>query len=115
MTITGAKNAKLICIKDDNSDYEIAPEEKRIQIETVKSVASHTQTELIGNERKNKCTQKPITCLKRMKKPSKKLETLPKENAVNIIQYKLDFHKYCKHNSMYRKTNSIVPWKLMTR
>nr|CAI5828168.1 unnamed protein product [Callosobruchus analis] len=47
------------------------------------------------------------------KKQLKCLKMLPKEYAVNVIQYKLDYKKYQKNNPMYRKTQNIVPWKLM--
>lgn len=81
----------------------------------MKTATSHTQTEFDAEGKKNKCTQNPSTIVKRLVKSSKKLETLPKEYAVNVIQYKLDFHKYCKNNSMYRRTTAIVPWRLMGR
>lgn len=121
VTITGARNAKLICIKDDNSIVE--SDEGSNQLETnpienqllIKCVASHTQTEISGKGKKNKTTQRPSTNMKRLAKSSKKIETLPKEYAVSVIQYKLDFSKYCKNNSMYRRTASIVPWKLMSK
>ncbi|CAH1963076.1 unnamed protein product [Acanthoscelides obtectus] len=47
------------------------------------------------------------------KKQQKCLKMLPKEYAVNVIQYKLDYKKYQKNNPIYRKTQNIVPWKLM--
>lgn len=121
ITITGTKNAKLICIKDDNSVIESESEDQqenknRVNEEVpVKCVTSQTQTDINGREKRNKTTQRPSTNMKRLPKSSTKLETLPKEYAVSVIQYKLDFHKFCKNNSMYRKTTSIVPWKLMAR
>lgn len=121
VTITGARNAKLICIKDDNSVTESDEESNRLErnpVEnkiSVKSITSHTQTEISGKEKKNKTTQRPSTNMKRLPKSFKKIETLPKEYAVSVIQYKLDFNKYCKNSSMYRRTATIVPWKLMAK
>lgn len=91
----------------DQKDYQVEKKPEN------KSVTSHIQTELNGHQKKNKTTQRVLTNIKRLVKSSKKLETLPKEYALKVIQYKLDFHKYCKNNSMYRRTTSIVPWKLM--
>lgn len=80
----------------------------------IKCVTSQTQTDVKGREKRNKTTQRPSTKMKRLPKSSTKVETLPKEYAVSVIQYKLDFHKFCKNNSMYRKTTTILPWKLMS-
>lgn len=113
------KNAKLICIKDDNSvietDEEPESEQKDKQNEKKSTKSSSSQTDLHGQPKKNKSTQRPATTIKRLPKISKQLDTLPKEFAVSVIQYKLDFNKYCKGNSMYKRTSSILPWKLMSK
>lgn len=118
VTVTGPRNAKLICIKDDNSviesEGEKAMQEKGETIK-IKSITSQTQTDVEGIKKKNKTTQRPSTNLKRLHKSTRKMETLPKDYAVKVIQYKLNFNKYCKNNSMYRRTTSIVPWKLMAK
>ncbi|XP_074034689.1 uncharacterized protein isoform X2 [Leptinotarsa decemlineata] len=123
ITVTGVKNAKLICIRDDNpiietKDDEVDLEnkdyqtEKRIPLKSISS--SQTQTEY-NNNKTDKSTQRPATSIsmKRLTKSSKCLEMLPKNLAVNIIQYKLDFHKHCKSIPIYRRTANILPWKLM--
>lgn len=40
---------------------------------------------------------------------------LPKKFAINIVQYKLDFHKFSKSNHMYKKTLLIQPWLLTSK
>ncbi|KAG5895895.1 hypothetical protein JTB14_000509 [Gonioctena quinquepunctata] len=120
VTVTGAKNAKLICIKDDNPIIETIDDdlenkdnqtEKCIPLKSTST--SQTQTDI--NDKSDKGTQRPVTaiCIKRLAKSSKCLQMLPKDFALNIIQYKLDFHKHCKSIPIYRRTEKILPWKLM--
>ncbi|KAJ8983944.1 hypothetical protein NQ317_008646, partial [Molorchus minor] len=107
VTVTGEKNAKLICIKDENSIIEAKPDaEHQTKAEPTKTV----------HKTKEKSTKKSKTStmkLTRRPKSSKVLQMLPKNYAVNVIQYKLDFHKFCKSDPMYRKTSTVEPWLLM--
>ncbi|KAJ8949339.1 hypothetical protein NQ314_008259 [Rhamnusium bicolor] len=123
ITVTGAKNAKLICIKDENSIIE--PEDdsepdKDCQTEKViplKVTSSKTQTDIKRKEKVDRSTQKStksaLIKMNKLPKSSKCLRLLPKNYAVNIIQYKLDFYKHCKTNPMYRRTTNLQPWMLM--
>ena len=114
MTITGAKNAKLICIRDDNSlvdSDELSKIDKEVMTEKeVKQISSGTQTELKQDKRSNKSTIKISRLPRHTRKP---LTLLSKDYAINIIQYKLRYNHFHKHNPMYRKSVHIQPWVLM--
>ncbi|CAG9861528.1 unnamed protein product [Phyllotreta striolata] len=70
-----------------------------------------------GEKETGKAAQKPSTSLN-VRKTSKTsrclLPMLPKQYAINIIQYKLDFGKYSKSIPVYKKTTKILPWVLIS-
>lgn len=111
----GAKNAKLICIKDENSICETEPEpldenkdeEKHKNNELVR-VSSQTQTETIkaSNKMNVKISRLP-------KKELRTLELLPKDHIFKIAQYKLGLYDYNKSNCLYMKSAVMKPWLLM--
>ncbi|XP_018561085.1 uncharacterized protein LOC108903404 [Anoplophora glabripennis] len=126
VTITGEKNAKLICITDENSIVEAEDnpksEDKDCSTEKPKPVkpVSSTETQtVVTASKKNKSTQRArkndSLKMKRLPKSSRYLQKLPKDYALSVIQYKLDFHKHCKQNPMYKKTTNVQPWILMAR
>ncbi|XP_057663405.1 uncharacterized protein LOC130898261 isoform X1 [Diorhabda carinulata] len=113
VTVTGVKNAKLICIQDDNSietDYDNSKDDQ-----TEKSLKLNSDIRTDSSKENIKNGQKPYTMLsmKRSTKSTKYLQMLPKDYALNIIQYKIDFHKHCKSTPMYRKNTKMTPWILM--
>lgn len=113
----GAKNAKLICIKDENSICEPEPEpepldankaeEKHERNELIR-VSSQTQTDTVkaANKMNVKISRLP-------KKTLKTLELLPKEHIFTIAQYKLGLYDYNKTNCLYMKSAVMKPWLLM--
>lgn len=120
----GERNAKLICIKDENSICEPEPE---IEVEPIDSnkiaenhhenkklvrVSSETQTDIIPPiiETKSKTNVKISRLPKKALKP---LELLPKEYIFTIAQYKLCLYDYNKTNCLYMKSAMRKPWLLM--
>lgn len=114
VTVTGAKNAKLICIRDDNSIIvgSSSEDEENDQQKKTKLTSSGTQTDLKEIE-PVKNTKSTIKISRLPKNKRKALELLPKDYAVNIIQYKLEYQNLHKDNPMYRKSASVQPWMLM--
>ncbi|KAJ8959047.1 hypothetical protein NQ318_022302 [Aromia moschata] len=120
VTITGEKNAKLICIKDENSIVETdgnddaEPGNRLCQTEE-----GPGKGDVKSKEKTHKAAHKsargPSIRMNRLPRPTRVLQMLPKTYAVNVIQYKLDFHNSCKTNPMYRKTTDVEPWMLMGR
>ncbi|KAJ8923298.1 hypothetical protein NQ315_001856 [Exocentrus adspersus] len=80
--------------------------------------STETQTNVTANK-KDKSTQKAKKTdsiqIKRLPKCCRYLQKLPKDYALGVIQYKLDFHRHCKQNPMYGKTSEIQPWMLMAK
>lgn len=128
----GPKNARLICIRDDNSIIEPEDEKeetnnkKHEEKETNKEVhmvSSDTQTEAIPVKEKvpeanvygNQVAKVPKMRVKisRLPKNDKQLNLLPKELMINIVQYKLELHKLSRNNPMYKKSSTVIPWLLM--
>ncbi|XP_044272835.1 uncharacterized protein LOC123016481 [Tribolium madens] len=114
VTVTGAKNAKLICIRDDNSVVEDdCKRDKEIMTDAeIKLTSSETQTEI---EEIKKVQSKSVVKISRLPKVNRMLQLLPKECAISIIQYKLQYSQFRKHDPMYRKSAHIQPWILMGR
>ncbi|CAH1377155.1 unnamed protein product [Tenebrio molitor] len=116
VTVTGVKNAKLICIRDDNSvaeaDDEHRKKDKEIMTDAeVKLRSSETQTDIKDDKR---IRSRSAVKISRLPKATRKmLKLLPKEYAITIIQYKLRYNHFHKHNPMYRKSAHIQPWVLM--
>ncbi|XP_068914504.1 uncharacterized protein [Tenebrio molitor] len=116
VTVTGVKNAKLICIRDDNSvaeaDDEYRKKDKEIMTDAeVKLRSSETQTDIKDDKR---IRSRSAVKISRLPKATRKmLKLLPKEYAITIIQYKLRYNHFHKHNPMYRKSAHIQPWVLM--
>lgn len=106
MVVIGEKNAQLICIKDkscyvqDDSDNKLDENSK-----------INTNEELI-DKNDNNTTENEKISKKNEKSP---FGMLPKKSAINIVQYKLDFHKFTKTNHMYKKTPLIQPWILTSK
>lgn len=124
--MTGEKNAKLICITDENSIIEaeddLKSEDKDCTTEKhvpVKAVSSTETQTIVTLNKKDKSTQKArrndSLKMKKLPKSFRSLQKLPKDYALSIIQYKLDFRKHCKQNPMYKKTTNIQPWILMAK
>lgn len=120
ITISGVKNAQLICIRDDRSIIEDTPinvEEKLTKPETSVCVCE-TQTDvanLIESSIKlndNFSSKTSVKISRLPKKSLKNLDMLPKDVALNVIQYKLDFGNVNKKNHMYKKSDKIQPWIL---
>lgn len=61
------------------------------------------------NERSSKTSIKISRIPKRTLRP---LQILKTDEALRVIQYKLEFSKFNKGNHMYKKSNSIHPWIL---
>ncbi|RZC18424.1 hypothetical protein BDFB_009034, partial [Asbolus verrucosus] len=119
VTITGAKNAKLICIRDDNSVIEVDDDgkmNKEIMTDAeIHLTSSQTQTDL-RQEDKNRIRSRSAIKISRLPKANRKmLKLLPKEYAINIIQYKLRYGHFHKQNPMYRKSANVQPWVLLGR
>ncbi|XP_019758498.2 uncharacterized protein LOC109536639 isoform X2 [Dendroctonus ponderosae] len=131
VTITGDKNARLICITDDNSGEE-QPEDKEFidnkvcqtefdeTVKTILKTSSETQTDIKDSINKtSKGTQKSKIAanikISRLKKSEKHLPSFDKKQALNAIQYKLDFYRFCKSNPMYKRSTTCEPWILMSR
>lgn len=109
MTVTGAKNAQLICIRDEDSIVEQTDNENKNEAKQSKATKITTGPNDIYGEKTSKTN---IKISRLPKKPLRQLPTLPKDYALNVIQYKLDYHKNSKKNHMYRKSSSIQPWIL---
>ncbi|KAF7269599.1 hypothetical protein GWI33_017350 [Rhynchophorus ferrugineus] len=97
ITVTGEKNARLICITDDNSIIE--PE-----AETEATIEKICQTDDV----------EPTKILIR---PSSQTQTdfsspCPK---VSKVTQKGKQNTYCKSNPMYKKSTSCQPWLLMNK
>lgn len=75
----------------------------------IKLSSSETQTEFKETTKQNKSTIK----ISRLAKNTKMLELLPKDYAVNVIQYKLRFIHFHKNNPMYKRSSNVQPWVLM--
>lgn len=124
----GAKNAKLICIKDETSYHEPVfveaeqladtnkAEEKQCLITKLRNepvrVSSETQTEIVTTsvESKNKMNVKISRLPKKSMHP---LELLPKELIFAVAQYKLTLYDYNKANCLYMRSAVTKPWLLM--
>lgn len=114
--MTGAKNARLICIKDDDSLTE--PEPPATSLPKLSSKhSSETDNLHNGDSRRNldgngdKDVRLKVSRLPRKK--FRKLEMLPKEYALGVLQYKLEFQNAKRENPMYKKSAMIKPWNLV--
>lgn len=110
----GQKNAKLICIKDENSicepDSETEDNNQHDVVKKVVRICSQTQTEIIpAVETKNK----NVKISRLPKKSLKPLEMLPKDYIFTVAQYKLCLCDYNKGNCLYMKSAMRKPWLLM--
>ncbi|XP_045477437.1 uncharacterized protein LOC123682722 isoform X2 [Harmonia axyridis] len=123
VTVTGTKNAQLICIKDDNSIVSIMNENSTSQGDSPESIKKSvksaevqtSQSELIEEAVYRLDKSRSNIKINRVKRPRRMLQLLPKEYAINIIQYKLMFYKHHKGNYMYKKTSTTKPWQLMDK
>lgn len=123
ITISGAKNAQLICIRDDDSIIDEIISNKEHKEEIQLGITSETQTSFLENVNKplsktneNEFASKTSVKISRLPKITlRPLQVLPKEIALNVIQYKLDFNKNSKKNHMYKKNDKIQPWILTGR
>ncbi|KAK9888328.1 hypothetical protein WA026_000584 [Henosepilachna vigintioctopunctata] len=119
VTVTGAKNAQLICIKDDNSIVEEVEESTKHVVpqnsprKTPKHSDVHSsKSELTMDEVKTFPSRMSIK-ISRINRSRRVLQPLPRQYVVNIIQNKLLFHKECKSNYMYRQTPNGKPWECL--
>ncbi|XP_066246797.1 uncharacterized protein [Euwallacea similis] len=121
ITVTGDKNARLICIIDDNSLIELSEtNEKNKELTTIEIVKTSSETQTDFKEAHNKtskATQKgkhtPNIKISRLRKSKRPLKSLDRGVAVNAVQYKLDFYRFCKNNPMYKRSTTCQPWVLM--
>lgn len=120
----GSRNAKLICIKDENSICEPESEdeveqpmdsnkieEREQKTKKVVRVSSETQTEIIVPFVESK--HKNVKISRLPKKSLKPLEMLPKDHVFSVAQYKLCLYDYNKGNCLYMKSILRKPWLLM--
>lgn len=106
----GEKNAKLICIKDENSICEEDTDKDIQENKKIVRICSQTQTEIIQNaETKNK----NVKISRLPKKSLKPLEMLPKDYIFTVAQYKLCLYDYNKENCLYMQSVMRKPWLLM--
>lgn len=81
------------------------------------SEAQHTATKKIPNKVKSKIDEKsskPNIKINRVpKKTLKQLTLIPKTQAFNVIQYKLQYSKFSRGNHMYRKSLKCQPWDIV--
>ncbi|XP_017777593.1 PREDICTED: uncharacterized protein LOC108563423 isoform X2 [Nicrophorus vespilloides] len=120
LSVSGSKNAQLICIKDDNSTVEVSEDEVNVVKSASKGCSlNDSSNELLYKERPEDFTKKSrsqgLNRISKSKMNLRQLVMLPKDTVVNIIEYKLDFHKETKGNYMYRKSGNMSPWILMER
>ncbi|XP_044758978.1 uncharacterized protein LOC123316808 [Coccinella septempunctata] len=125
VTVTGTKNAQLICIKDENSIGSVSDENEETRNrrnskdssnKNLKSTQVQTcESELFEEDVPKLNRSKSSIRIGRMRRPRKVLQLLPKDYAINIIQYKLMFYKHHKGNYMYKKTSTTKPWELMDK
>ncbi|KAL3273748.1 hypothetical protein HHI36_015176 [Cryptolaemus montrouzieri] len=124
VTVTGTSNAQLICIKDDNSIASCASdiEPNKCDLSHNSSMKNLLSAEVQTSDSKfiirDDISNRPSTSnikISRVSKPRRMLKLLPKEYAINVIQYKLMFHKHHKGSYMYRKTHTTKPWELMDK
>lgn len=115
MTVTGPKNAKLICITDDNPIKEAVVNDKTtcktVQIQNQVEERHECSADAAVTDHKSKNSLK----MNRLPKSGRPLKFLPDAYAINIIQYKLEFRKISKTNPLYLKTTNLQPWVLMGR
>lgn len=132
VTEYGPKNARLICIRDDNSIIEPEPEPEQIELQPIEPpppeihrVSSETQTDTTHEPQpKNNASQESVTNkeskhttmsvkISRLPRNNRKqLELLPKELMINVVQYKLEMHKLFRNNPLYKKSSNVTPWLL---
>ncbi|XP_066151818.1 uncharacterized protein [Euwallacea fornicatus] len=117
VTVTGTKNARLICIIDDNSLIEPSGadgKDSELAAVGIVKTSSEAQTDITET---SKATQKgkhaPNVKISRVRKTEKPLKSLDRRVAVNAVQYKLDFYRFCRNNPMYKRSTSCQPWVLM--
>ncbi|XP_060522246.1 uncharacterized protein LOC132699509 [Cylas formicarius] len=115
IAVSGEKNARLICITDDNSVAELSEkDEGRSDGAVIVRTNSETQTDI---ETIAKATQKGTKShavkISRLRKMGRPLQPLEKRYAINVIQYKLDFYKHRKNDLMYRKSTNCDPSVLL--
>ncbi|XP_022916303.1 putative leucine-rich repeat-containing protein DDB_G0290503 [Onthophagus taurus] len=119
VTITGVKNAKLICIKDEepslNSLNEI--EENILNPELIKKIKDD---ECLNKSKEIDVMPKPypdrISKIKISRLPKcslKCLKMLPRKYALDILEYKVNYGKARKGNHMYKKSATKHPWIVM--
>ncbi|XP_072385829.1 uncharacterized protein [Diabrotica undecimpunctata] len=116
LTTDDVKITKVPSITSDRS-VESEEELKDGQTEKIIEVGSiHSGNKSDSDKENKERVQKNSISLnmKRSSKSSKYLKMLPKDYALSIIQYKIDFYKHCKTNPMYSTTN-IRPWILMNK
>ncbi|XP_019880855.2 uncharacterized protein LOC109608758 [Aethina tumida] len=115
VTVTGPKNAKLICITDDNPIKETVVNDKAtcktVQIQNQVEERYECNADAAVTDHKSKNSLK----MNRLPKSGRPLKFLPDAYAINIIQYKLEFRKISKTNPLYLKTTNLQPWVLMGR
>lgn len=102
-SVSGAKNAQLICIKDKSCYEEISESEGSKNM--IENLELHEQTDEMD-------LNIPPSNRKAEKPP---FGQLSKRFTINIVQYKLAFHKFTKSDHMYKKTPLIQPWILTSR
>ncbi|KAK5640847.1 hypothetical protein RI129_009394 [Pyrocoelia pectoralis] len=142
LEVTGEKNARLICIRDESLSNELpknpppsfvtlSPEETEVQVipaenesNTIDKAAAEKMSERnIEDETvpERNCvvrTKKVKTSVKISRLPKlslKKLTPLPKQKIKSILQGKLQHAKAMKIIPMYCKTSDQHPWEVLNK
>lgn len=82
-----------------------------VQAESVETVGKSLDREM-DSIYADKTSRTSIKISRLPKRSLRKLTVLPKNYALQVIQYKLEYHKFTKGNHMYAKTSQIQPWVL---
>lgn len=138
ITVTGVKNAQLICIKDESSISEIVDnanvtESPAISAKKSPQLRTHKENDNIYKPLTNEESAKNVKSLSNgnmsiasntektsrikisrlPKVPLQPLKMLPKKFALNILEYKVNYLKARKGDHMYKKSPIKHPWVLM--
>ncbi|KAF2879449.1 hypothetical protein ILUMI_26729 [Ignelater luminosus] len=90
------------------SSQKKSGESSEMQKATTKKILSK-----VKNKTDDKSTKANIRINRVPKKTLKQLVLIPKTQAFNVIQYKLQYGKFSRGNHMYRKSSKRHPWDVV--